>query len=80
MLPSCALASSQALALIKSHACRRDQELADAYIEKLSAIEGLDKAEHEQLKKQQIEKHERIDETILPGYMKKLTSGYEYRT
>jgi len=61
-------------------AALRDQELADHHIEKLSEIGGLDEAELDQLKKQQMEKHERIDETILPGYIKKLTAGYEYRT
>ena len=59
---------------------RRNQELLDAHIEAVKELEGLNEEEHEQLKKQQLAKNERIEDDILPGYVKKLTGGYEYRT
>jgi len=72
--------SSATLLCIATSSSRRDQELLDAHIEAVKELEGLNEEEHEQLKKQQVAKNERIEDDILPGYVKKLTGGYEYRT
>ena len=55
------------------------QELSDWYVNKLTENAHLTEQEKEQLKT--IGTAERIKaEKLLPGYMRKLTKGYEYRT
>ena len=55
------------------------QELVDAKIYGIASLHELGSEEVVAFKEQQAKTHPRISKDVVPGYVQKLTDGYEYR-